>query len=45
MEIYGEKYLPGEFHMLKTQGITLQKMQTISDNIEEIFNNIDEIFE
>lgn len=44
MEICGEKYLLGKFHMLKTQGITLQKMQTISDNIEEIFKNIDETF-
>ena len=31
-------------HMLKTQGISFQKMQTIRDNIEEIFNNIDENF-
>ena len=44
MEICGEKYLPGEFHMLKTQGISFQKMQTIRDNIEEIFNNIDKNF-
>ena len=44
MEICGEKYLPGEFHMLKTQGISFQKMQTIRDNIEEIFDNIDENF-
>ena len=31
-------------HMLKTQGISFQKMQTIRNNIEEIFNNIDENF-
>jgi hypothetical protein len=39
--------MPREFvldHMLKTQGISFQKMQTIRDNIEEIFNNIDENF-
>ena len=31
-------------HMLKTQGISFQNMQTIRNNIEEIFNNIDENF-
>lgn len=44
MAIYGEKYLPGRFHMLETQGLNIEKMNLIDSSIEKIFDEIDDTF-
>ena len=33
--IYGEKYLKGRFHMLETQGLSIEKMNLIHSSIEK----------
>ncbi|EFU75493.1 hypothetical protein HMPREF0381_2615 [Lachnoanaerobaculum saburreum DSM 3986] len=45
MNVFGEKYLAGNFHMLPTQKMDIEKIKAIHNSIEEIFNNIDNTLE